>query len=414
MARTATLPVLNGESGLSRYLAEIRKFPMLEPQQEYMLAKRWREHDDRDAAHQLVTSHLRLVAKIAMGYRGYGLPISEVVSEGNVGLMQAVKRFEPEKGFRLATYAMWWIKASIQEYILRSWSLVKMGTTANQKKLFFNLRKAKSKISALDEGDLHPDQVKLIAKRLGVTDQDVVDMNRRLGGDASLNAPIRDDGEAGEWQDWLVDNSPNQEAIMAEHEEFDHRRQALNGAIGVLNPRERRIFEARRLAEDPMTLEDLASRIRRVARARAADRGPRLRKGAVRGQGHHRPAGAGRTGSRALISRDERRRNSRKPAATPAFCLGALAQGLLGDRIIGGRRWRRVDRIAVLALLLGCVKRVVGGGDQPVRERAHVPRPLRDPDRDRDRDIGADAAGGVLAAHLQHAARDHRALAQRE
>src|ERR1700750_2477802 len=246
MARTATLPILNGESGLSRYLAEIRKFPMLEPQQEYMLAKRLREHDDRDAASQLVTSHLRLVAKIAMGYRGYGLPISEVVSEGNVGLMQAVKRFEPEKGFRLATYAMWWIKASIQEYILRSWSLVKMGTTANQKKLFFNLRKAKSKISALDEGDLHPDQVQLIAKRLGVTDQDAVDMNR-------------DDGEAGEWQDWLVDNTPNQEAMMAEHEEFDHRREALNGAIGVLNPRERRIFEARRLAEDPMTLEDLAS-----------------------------------------------------------------------------------------------------------------------------------------------------------
>jgi RNA polymerase sigma-32 factor len=227
MARTATLPVLNGESGLSRYLAEIRKFPMLEPQQEYMLAKRWREHDDRDAAHHLVTSHLRLVAKIAMGYRGYGLPISEVVSEGNVGLMQAVKRFEPEKGF--------------------------------QKKLFFNLRKAKSKISALDEGDLRPDQVAIIAKRLGVTAQDVIDMNRRLGGDASLNAPIRDDGEAGEWQDWLVDNSPNQEAIMAEHEEFDHRRQALNGAIGVLNPRERRIFEARRLAEEPMTLEDLAA-----------------------------------------------------------------------------------------------------------------------------------------------------------
>jgi RNA polymerase sigma-32 factor len=259
MARTATLPVLNGESGLSRYLSEIRKFPMLEPQQEYMFAKRWREHDDRDAAHHLVTSHLRLVAKIAMGYRGYGLPISEVVSEGNVGLMQAVKRFEPEKGFRLATYAMWWIKASIQEYILRSWSLVKMGTTANQKKLFFNLRKAKSKISALDEGDMHPDQVKLIAKRLGVTEQDVVDMNRRLGGDASLNAPIRDDGEAGEWQDWLVDHAPTQEAIMAEHEELDHRRQALNGAIGVLNTRERRIFEARRLAEDPMTLEDLAS-----------------------------------------------------------------------------------------------------------------------------------------------------------
>src|SRR3989475_6634118 len=195
MARTATLPVLNGETGLSRYLAEIRRFPMLEPQQEYMLAKRWREHDDRDAAHQLVTSHLRLVAKIAMGYRGYGLPISEVVSEGNVGLMQAVKRFEPEKGFRLATYAIWWIKAAIQEYILRSWSLVKLGTTANQKKLFFNLRKAKSKISVLDEGDLRPDQVKLIARRLGVTEQNVVEMNRRLGGDVSLDAPITEDGD---------------------------------------------------------------------------------------------------------------------------------------------------------------------------------------------------------------------------
>jgi RNA polymerase sigma-32 factor len=259
MARAATLPVLNGESGLAHYLSEIRKFPMLEPQQEYMLAKRWREHDDRDAAHKLVTSHLRLVAKIAMGYRGYGLPISEVVSEGNVGLMQAVKRFEPDKGFRLATYAMWWIKASIQEYILRSWSLVKMGTTANQKKLFFNLRKAKSKISALEDGDLHPDQVKKIATTLGVTEQDVIDMNRRLGGDASLNAPIRDDGEPGEWQDWLVDTSPSQETIIAESEEFDHRRAALAGAMGVLNPRERRIFEARRLAEDPMTLEDLAA-----------------------------------------------------------------------------------------------------------------------------------------------------------
>ena len=192
---------------------------MLEPQEEYMLAKRWREHGDRDAAHRLVTSHLRLVAKIAMGYRGYGLPISEVISEGNVGLMQAVKRFEPEKGFRLATYAMWWIKAAIQEYILRSWSLVKMGTTANQKKLFFNLRKAKSKISALEEGDLRPDQVKIIAKRLGVTEQDVVDMNRRLGGDVSLNAPIREDGDSGEWQDWLVDDSSDQETRLAESEE---------------------------------------------------------------------------------------------------------------------------------------------------------------------------------------------------
>src|ERR1700720_3350634 len=244
MARTATLPVLNGESGLSRYLAEIRKFPMLEPQQEYMLAKRLREHDDRDAAGQLVTSHLRLVAKIAMGYRGYGLPISEVVSEGNVGLMQAVKRFGPEKGVRLATYAMWWIKASIQEYILRSWSLVKMGTTANQKKLFFNLRKAKSKISALDEGDLRPDQVKVIAKRLGVTDQDVVDMNRRLGGDASLNAPIRDDGEAGEWQDWLVDDVSDQETRLAESEESDNRRRALEEALTLPDKRERGSIES--------------------------------------------------------------------------------------------------------------------------------------------------------------------------
>ena len=258
MARATALPLISAESGLSRYLEEIRRFPMLEPQEEYMLAKSWREHGDRDAAHRLVTSHLRLVAKIAMGYRGYGLPISEVISEGNVGLMQAVKRFEPEKGFRLATYAMWWIKASIQEYILRSWSLVKMGTTANQKKLFFNLRKAKSKISALDEGDMRPDQVKLIAKRLGVPEQDVIDMNRRLGGDASLNAPIREDGDSGEWQDWLADDSESQETVMAAHEELDNRRKALSSALGVLNERERRIFEARRLADDPVTLEELA------------------------------------------------------------------------------------------------------------------------------------------------------------
>src|SRR5689334_6723943 len=259
MARTAALPALKAESGLTRYLEEIRRFPMLEPQDEYMLAKRWREHGDRDAAHKLVTSHLRLVAKIAMGYRGYGLPISEIISEGNVGLMQAVKRFEPEKGFRLATYAMWWIKAAIQEYILRSWSLVKMGTTANQKKLFFNLRKAKSKISALEDGDLRPDQVQIIAKRLGVTEQDVVEMNRRLGGDVSLNAPIREDGDSGEWQDWLVDDSDSQETVMAESEESDNRHQALIAALGVLNDRERRIFEARRLADDAITLEELAS-----------------------------------------------------------------------------------------------------------------------------------------------------------
>jgi RNA polymerase sigma-32 factor len=254
----AALPVLANEGGLSRYLDEIRRFPMLEPHEEYMLAKRWREHGDRDAAHKLVTSHLRLVAKIAMGYRGYGLPIGEVVSEGNVGLMQAVKRFEPEKGFRLATYAMWWIKAAIQEYILRSWSLVKMGTTANQKKLFFNLRKAKGRISALDEGDLRPDQVKQIATQLGVTEQDVVDMNRRLGGDASLNAPLREEGE-GEWQDWLVDSGQSQEQVLVEEEEGQNRLAALRSALSVLNPRERRIFEARRLADDPITLEELSA-----------------------------------------------------------------------------------------------------------------------------------------------------------
>jgi RNA polymerase sigma-32 factor len=258
-AQSLNVSILTAESGLSRYLEEIRRSPMLEPQQEYMLAKSWREHGDRDAAHKLVTSHLRLVAKIAMGYRGYGLPISEIVSEGNVGLMQAVKRFEPEKGFRLATYAMWWIKAAIQEYILRSWSLVKMGTTANQKKLFFNLRKAKSKISALEEGDLRPDQVKIIAKRLGVTERDVVDMNRRLGGDVSLNAPLREEGDSGEWQDWLVDDTADQETRLAESEQAQNRRKALGDALTVLNDRERRIFEARRLADDPVTLEDLAN-----------------------------------------------------------------------------------------------------------------------------------------------------------
>jgi RNA polymerase sigma-32 factor len=258
MAQAATLPIITAESGLGRYLDEIRRFPMLEPQEEFMLAERWRQHGDRVAAHKLVTSHLRLVAKIAMGYRGYGLPIAEVMSEGNVGLMQAVKRFEPEKGFRLATYAMWWIKAAIQEYILRSWSLVKMGTTANQKKLFFNLRKAKSRISALDEGDMRPDQVKLIAKRLGVTEQDVIDMNRRLSGDASLNAPIREDGDSGEWQDWLMDDRDSQEATLAASEELDNRRAALSDALEVLNDRERRIFEARRLTDEPVTLEDLA------------------------------------------------------------------------------------------------------------------------------------------------------------
>jgi RNA polymerase sigma-32 factor len=258
MSYTSALPIITAESGLTHYLEETRRFPMLEPQEEYMLAKSWREHGDRDAAHRLVTSHLRLVAKIAMRYRGYGLPISEVISEGNVGLMQAVKRFEPARGFRLATYAIFWIKAAIQDYVLRSCSLVKMGTTANQKKLFYNLRKAKSRISVLEEGDLPPDQVKLIAKRLGVTEQDVVDMNRRLGGDVSLNSPIREDGDSGEWQDWLVDDTVSQETRLAENEEADNRRKALGEALSVLNERERRIFESRRLADEPITLEELA------------------------------------------------------------------------------------------------------------------------------------------------------------
>ncbi|MEW9614240.1 RNA polymerase sigma factor RpoH [Shinella sp. S4-D37] len=260
MARNTLPSIAAGEGGLNRYLDEIRKFPMLEPQQEYMLAKRYQEHGDRTAAHELVTSHLRLVAKIAMGYRGYGLPIGEVVSEGNVGLMQAVKKFDPERGFRLATYAMWWIKASIQEYILRSWSLVKMGTTANQKRLFFNLRRMKSKIQAIDDGDLRPDQVKEIATKLKVSEEEVVSMNRRLTGDASLNAPIKaGEGESGQWQDWLVDDHDSQEQTLIEQDELDTRRAMLARAMGVLNERERRIFEARRLSEDPVTLEELST-----------------------------------------------------------------------------------------------------------------------------------------------------------
>jgi RNA polymerase sigma-32 factor len=249
-----------GEGGLNRYLDEIRRFPMLEPQEEYMLAKRYAEHEDRTAAHKLVTSHLRLVAKIAMGYRGYGLPIGEVISEGNVGLMQAVKKFEPDRGFRLATYAMWWIKAAIQEYILRSWSLVKMGTTANQKRLFFNLRRLKGKIQAIEEGDLKPEQVTEIATKLKVSEEEVISMNRRLGGDASLNAPIKAaEGESGQWQDWLVDDHESQEAILIEQDELDTRRGLLSTALKVLNDRERRIFEARRLREEPVTLEELSS-----------------------------------------------------------------------------------------------------------------------------------------------------------
>jgi RNA polymerase sigma-32 factor len=242
------------------YLYDIRRFAMLEKEQEYALAKRWRERGDRDAADQLITSHLRLAAKVAMGYRGYGLPVSEIISEGNVGLMQALNRFEPEKGFRFATYAIWWIRASIQDYILRSWSLVKIGTTASQKKLFFKLRSAKSKIAAFESGDLRPDQVALIAKNLDVTDQDVIDMNRRLGGDKSINAPLHEDGETGEWQDHLVDQSPSPEAIVVEQDDKEHQHNALIAAIDVLDDRERHIFEARHLVDEPLTLEDLADR----------------------------------------------------------------------------------------------------------------------------------------------------------
>jgi len=255
-----SLTVMTPEGGLSRYLSEIRKFPMLAKDEEFMLAKRWKEHQDPEAAHRMVTSHLRLVAKIAMGYRGYGLPIGEVISEGNVGLMQAVKKFEPDKGFRLATYAMWWIRASIQEYILRSWSLVKMGTTAAQKKLFFNLRKVKSEISALEEGDLHHEHVAQIATKLGVLESEVISMNRRLsGGDASLNAPMRADGES-EWQDWLADdNAVSQETVVAEEEETSLRMGLLEEAMTELTDRERHILTERRLKDDPSTLEELAA-----------------------------------------------------------------------------------------------------------------------------------------------------------
>jgi RNA polymerase sigma-32 factor len=276
--RLATLSFPAGEGALAHYLEQIRQFPMLEAQEEFMLAKRWRHHGDRDAAHKLVTSHLRLAVKVAMGYRGYGLPISEMISEANIGLMQAVKRFEPDRGFRLSTYAMWWIKAAIQEYILRSWSLVKMGTTVNQKKLFFNLRKAKSKISAMEEGDLRPDQVKHIAKRLGVTEQDVVDMNSRLRGDVSLNAPIQEDDDSGEWLDWLVDETSDQETRLADDEQTNNRLRALDNALCVLNKREQRILQARRLVDRPITLENLAAefgvsreRVRQIE-ARAFDK----------------------------------------------------------------------------------------------------------------------------------------------
>ena len=260
MAKSMNLPMISsGEGSLNRYLQEIRKFPMLAPEEEYMLGKRWKEHGDTKAAHKLITSHLRLVAKIAMGYRGYGLPIGEVISEGNIGLMQAVKKFEPDKGFKLATYAMWWIKASIQEFVLRSWSMVKIGTTASQKKLFFNLRRMKSQIRALEEGDLRPEHVKLIAKNLGVEESDVISMNRRMGGDTSLNATLRSDGDGdGEWQDWLVDDHESQETVLGNAQESDIRNSLLTKALDSLNERERRVIEARKLRDEPATLEDLS------------------------------------------------------------------------------------------------------------------------------------------------------------
>ena len=270
MAHAAAMPILTAESGLSRYLEEIRRFPMLEPQEEFMLAKRWREHGDRDAAHKLVTSHLRLVAKIAMGYRGYGLPVSELISEGNIGLMQGVKKFEPDRGFRLATYAMWWIRASIQEFILRSWSLVKMGTTAAQKKLFFNLRRMKNQIDAFEEGDLKPQDVAKIATDLGVTEEEVVSMNRRMGmgGDTSLNAPLKgDEGAEGQWQDFLVDSGPLQDELLADDEETKVRHDLLVTALESLNDREKHILVERRLADEPKTLEEL-SQVYGVSRER--------------------------------------------------------------------------------------------------------------------------------------------------
>ncbi len=264
----ATIPALGGEQSLNRYLSEIKKFPLLQPEQEYMLAKRFQEHGDTEAAAQLVTSHLRLVAKIAMGYRGYGLPTSELISEGNIGLMQGVKKFEPDRGFRLATYAMWWIRASIQEYILRSWSLVKMGTTAAQKKLFFNLRRMKSKLDAFEDGDLKPADVTKIATDLGVAETDVVSMNRRMamGGDTSLNVPMREDGE-GQWQDWLADDAPLQDKIVADQQEADVRHDMLTSAMDDLNERERHILTERRLTDDPKTLEEL-SQVYGVSRER--------------------------------------------------------------------------------------------------------------------------------------------------
>ncbi len=269
MAKSMNVPMISdAEGSLNKYLQEIRKFPMLEPNEEFMLGKRWKEHGDTKAAHKLITSHLRLVAKIAMGYRGYGLPIGEVISEGNIGLMQAVKKFEPDKGFKLATYAMWWIKASIQEYVLRSWSLVKIGTTASQKKLFFNLRKIKGRIQAVEEGDLKPENVKYIAKTLGVDEKDVISMNRRMGGDSSLNSPLRADADGdGEWQDWLVDDKDSQETILVENQESQMRNGLLGDALSKLNDRERRVIEARKLQDEPATLDDLSKEFK-VSRER--------------------------------------------------------------------------------------------------------------------------------------------------
>jgi RNA polymerase sigma-32 factor len=316
MARSQTLPMVVSESNLARYLQEIRKFPMLGQEEEYMLAKRWREHGDTEAAHKLVTSHLRLVAKIAMGYRGYGLPVSELISEGNVGMMQAVKRFEPDRGFRLATYAMWWIRAAIQEYILHSWSLVKMGTTAAQKKLFFNLRKLKGQLQAIDEGDLSPEHVKKIATDLSVTEDDVVNMNRRLSSpDHSLNAPLKIDGD-GEWQDWLVDETDNQEIVLAEQQELSKRRKLLAHAMKSLNGRERHILFERRLKDEPTTLEELSSKYN-ISRER-------IRQIEVRAFEKLQKA------MKALALEDERRAREARLIEQPRALAGPKADGAAG------------------------------------------------------------------------------------
>ncbi len=343
------LPTPSPEQGLNRYLQEIRKFPMLEPEEEYILAKRWADHQDIEAAHKLVTSHLRLAAKIAMGYRGYGLPMAEVISEANVGLMQAVKRFDPDKGFRLSTYAMWWIRAAIQEYILRSWSMVKMGTTSAQKKLFFNLRKAKARIGALEEGDLRPENVRQIARQLGVTEQEVIEMNRRLAAsDASLNARIGSDDDSGsEWVDWLVDEETNQEEALAEREEFEVRKRMMFEAMEVLNAREKDILTRRKLAEPPVTLEELSKeygvsreRIRQIE-VRAFEKLQKRMKEMALEKGLIEPEGTGEDAAAGGAADGRKGRRAAKQAP-PALPPAPKAKPLPAATITGGKKGERL------------------------------------------------------------------------